>query len=172
MVAWKSKNERRGEEIARNGSGCDLLRTFQPHEGEICAKMKRESENSIAVNDFTSNLLGLSKKGALRKLFKKLFQFDGSNASLRSRGSMNPDRPTKLGYSRTVPLLTNEHPLWTSAIQQHTPAAPTTIAVNEPFQSSKKWLLTCSQVLVNGVVQVKLIVHKRSITTKTSTPQH
>ena len=38
------KNERKGEEIARNGSGCDPLRTFQPHEGEICAKMKRESE--------------------------------------------------------------------------------------------------------------------------------
>ena len=51
----------------------------------------RRAKNSIAVNDLTSNLLGLSKKGALRKLFKKLFQFDGSDASLRSRGSMNPD---------------------------------------------------------------------------------
>jgi hypothetical protein len=57
---------------------------------------------------------------------------------------MDPDRPTKLGYSRTEPLLKNERPLWTSAIQQHTPAAPTTIAVNEPFQLSKKWLLTCT----------------------------
>jgi hypothetical protein len=41
-------------------------------------------------------------------------------------------------------LLTNERPLWTNEIHQHTPAAPTAIMVNEPFQLSKKRLLTCN----------------------------